>query len=115
MTSTTPLLLLLDSILSQDQQRIRDARTRVRQIVADASEANPGLKAFALAPLDGRTESFDYLLQDVDMILTVFPNLASVTSEHDGSLPLHFAASIGNVPVATRILSQVSPTHEFYL
>ena len=109
MTSTTPLLLLLDSVLSQDQGRIRDARTRIRQIVADASDGNPALKAAALAPIDNRAVSFDYLLQDVDMILTAFPNLAAVRSDHDGSLPLHFAASIGNVQVATRILSHVRP------
>ena len=108
MTSTTPLLLLLDSFLSQDSERIREARARIRQIVANASDGNPALKAAALAPIDNRSASSTCtLLQDVDMILAAFPNLASVASDHDGSLPLHFAASIGNVQVATRILSQV--------
>ena len=112
MTSTTPLLLLLDCILSQDHGQIRAARARVRQIVADASDANSALKAAALSPINygDNAASFHNLLQeDVDMILTAFPHIASVKSDSDGSLPLHFAASIGNVPVATRILRQVRP------
>lgn len=99
MTSTTPLLLLLDTVLSQEADRIRDARTRIRQVVA---KVNLGL---AGRPLQ---QGANYLMQDVDLLLTAFPNLCSVQSTHDGSLPLHFAASIGDVKVATRILSQVS-------
>ena len=99
MTSTTPLLLLLDSVLSQEPDRIRDARTRIRQVVA---KVNP--EAAAQPMMQGP----NFLIQDVDMLLTAFPQLASQKSTHDGSLPLHFAASIGNVQVATRILSQVS-------
>lgn len=97
MTSTTPLLFLLDSVLSQEPARIREGRTRIREVVAKVS---PGLAA---RPVQ---QGCDFLVQDVDMLLTAFPNLASVASTHDGSLPLHFAASIGNVKAATRILSQ---------
>ena len=89
--ATTPLLLLLDSVLSQDATRIQEARTRIRQLVDNAPMTN----------------QFD-LLQEVDMLLNAFPNLASVASTHDGSSPLHFAASIGDVSVARRILIQVS-------
>lgn len=98
MTSTTPLLLLLDSVLSQEADRIRDARTRIREMVA---KLNPALAARP-AP-----KGSSALLHDVEMLLTAFPNLASVESTHDGSLPLHFAASIGDVRVARRILTQV--------
>jgi hypothetical protein len=88
MTSTTPLLLLLDSILSQESERIREARNRIRQVVA---KVDPGLAA---RPVE---QGPSFLIHDVDMLLTAFPNLASVQSSHDGSLPLHFAASIGDV------------------
>ncbi|CAB9522136.1 Ankyrin repeat-containing protein [Seminavis robusta] len=99
MAATTPLLLLLDSVLSQDAARINEARTRIRQLVIQANGQAP-------APTN---PSHFSLLQEVDTLLTPYPHLASVASTHDGSLPLHFAASIGDVQVATRILSQYPP------
>jgi hypothetical protein len=98
MPATTTLLLLLDSVLSQDNERIREARTRLRQLVSNAKGGAP------LAPLDANFS----LLDEVDMLLSYFPNVASVASTHDGSYPLHFAASIGQVKLATRIFNQVS-------
>ena len=97
MAATTPLLLLLDSVLSQDSDRVKEARTRFRQLVSNANGGAP------LAPLDDKFS----LLDEVNMLLNYFPNAASVASTHDGSLPLHFAASIGQVEVASRILNQV--------
>jgi len=76
-------------------------------MVANTSDDNPALRAAALAPIDTHQSPSLTLYQDVDMILTAFPDDTSVASGHDGSLPLHFAASIGDVQVATRILSQV--------
>jgi hypothetical protein len=98
MPATTPLLLLLDSVLSQDNERIREARTRIRQLESNADGDAP------LAPLETNFS----LLDEVDMLLRFFPNVASVASSQDGSFPLHFAASIGHVKVASRILNQVS-------
>lgn len=119
MTSTTPLLLLLDSILSQEADRIRDARTRIRSVVSKAATEkddptiSPDRQLIitaalqAAAPIDGPA-SVQCLLQDIDLLLTAFPQLASKASGHDGSLPLHFAASMGNVEVARRIFDSVS-------
>lgn len=120
--TTTPLLLLLDSILSQDAERILRTRQAVYRIVMNAKEASSttrhraaAVEAAALIVDDTATRSAAQqqqhpssctLLRDVDMILATFPSLASIASAHDGSLPLHFASSIGNVGVAARILSQ---------
>jgi hypothetical protein len=42
-------------------------------------------------------------------LLQVFPEFASYPSQRDVSLPLHFAASIGNIQVASLLMSKVRP------
>jgi ankyrin repeat protein len=42
----------------------------------------------------------------INALLNQYPYLAQIPSDHDGSLPLHFAASLGNVPVAISILQK---------
>jgi hypothetical protein len=44
----------------------------------------------------------------VGMLIKNRPDLACVASEHDNSLPLHFAASIGDVSVADMLVAAVS-------
>jgi ankyrin repeat protein len=105
MTSTTPLLLLLDSILSQEPDRIRQARARISETVEKAGITPNTFEERAL-PSPGAAAN--NIVQDVKILLSAFPNLASVPSSHDGSLPLHFAASIGNVQVAHLLLQAVS-------
>lgn len=41
----------------------------------------------------------------VAALMKVKPGLAEIASQHDGSLPLHFAASVGDIPIAQLILS----------
>jgi ankyrin repeat protein len=45
----------------------------------------------------------------INALLQQYPHLAHIASDHDGSLPLHFAASLGNVPVAISILRKYPP------
>jgi ankyrin repeat protein len=91
----TPLLLLLDGVLSQDEQRTREA---VHQI----QDSNiPGLPEEELPRL---LSSASTLEQMVASLMKHRPEWAAVASARDGSLPLHFAASIGSIPLARLIL-----------
>ena len=87
--STTPLLLLLDSFLCQDREQLETAMNQVRKLLC--SEVPP------LASLS----------DVVGILIKTRPDLACVASEHDNSLPLHFAASIGDVSVADILLAAV--------
>ena len=42
----------------------------------------------------------------INALLHHHPHLARIPSDHDGSLPLHFAASLGNVPAAIAIMKK---------
>ena len=91
----TPLLLLLDGVLSQDEQRTREA---VQQIY----ESNiPGLP---IADPSRLLSSATTLEQVVASLMKHRPEWAAIASQRDGSLPLHFAASIGSIPLARFIL-----------
>lgn len=87
--STTPLLLLLDSVLCQDREQLETAMTQVRALL----QRDPGLLSLSAI---------------VGQLLAANPNLALVPSEHDNSLPLHFAASIGDIAVAELLIASVS-------
>lgn len=88
--STTPLLLLLDSVLCQDREQLETAMTQVRALL---QRDEPGLLTLSAI---------------VGQLLAASPNLALVPSEHDNSLPLHFAASIGDIAVAELLIASVS-------
>jgi ankyrin repeat protein len=90
----TPLLLLLDGVLSQDEGRITQA-------VAQIEAAN-----VPLPPIDQhRLLSSPLALEQVVSQLMVYKkDWAFISSRRDGSLPLHFAASIGSIPLARAIL-----------
>lgn len=85
--STTPLLLLLDSVLCQDREQLETAMTQVRALL---QRDEPGLLTLSAI---------------VGQLLAASPNLALVPSEHDNSLPLHFAASIGDIAVAELLIA----------
>ena len=89
MPSTTPLLLLLDSVLCQDREQLDNAMQQVRTLVD--------------VPI-----SLSNLSEVVHALLEDNPQFASVTSEHDKSLPLHFAASVGDIRVAEILIAKVS-------
>ena len=90
--STTPLLLLLDSVLSQDREQLDTAMQLVRRLL---NRDIPDLLSTTLPEI-------------VKQLLASNPDLAFIPSEHDRSLPLSFAASIGDVAVAELLINVVS-------
>jgi ankyrin repeat protein len=124
----TPLLLILDGILSQDESQTKLAMVQMSRLVPSLREE---LKlSIATASVQGRCHDDDdnnneegdvnendvavsvlspfrfaeSLIRVMHRLLESFPQMASIPSGHDGSLPLHFAASIGNVPLARLLL-----------
>ncbi|GKZ00217.1 hypothetical protein MPSEU_000974600 [Mayamaea pseudoterrestris] len=87
---SSPLLLLFDGYLSQDQERVEQA---LQVITGD--DATISSSHAASPPFD--------LLTVLQTFLLANSHVAAIPSSHDGSLPLHFAASFGNVAVAELI------------
>jgi hypothetical protein len=156
--TTTPLLLLLDGVLSLDETRIRDAMQEIVYglhvgIAVGVSGSSGGGVASILPPVvseqqnhphprrhhhhhhshssspnqshnlnnhsshpfqrniqessPGTCTSATSLCNILEALLNQYPTLAQIPSDHDGSLPLHFAASLGIVPVAMSIWQRV--------
>lgn len=108
--NNTPLLLLLDGILSQDEQSTDTALRQIEKLdpafqylqnIQTDSIAGPSSSPEYESPL----RSASALEEIVKRLLTIKPHLAAVASESDGSLPLHFAASIGNIKVVSMLLN----------
>jgi ankyrin repeat protein len=91
--NSSPLLLLLDGVLSQDEQSIDLAMEQLHAL-------DPSLRDIRASPLRSST-ALEYI---VHVVMQKRPQLAQVASESDGSTPAHFAASIGNVKVAGWLL-----------
>ena len=89
MASSSPLLLLLDSVLSNDQDQVHYATNHIHHLCGSTRP------------------SVESLSEIVTKLLLHFPQMASVQSESDGSLPLHFAASLGEVTIAKAIHDKV--------
>lgn len=98
--TTTPLLLLLDGVLSQDETRTREAVSLISEKLRELHQVLPTTGC----PLNSRPA----LHAIVYALLSACPDDISVRSSHDNSLPLHFAASLGDIHVANMILMQVS-------
>jgi ankyrin repeat protein len=120
--NNTPLLLLLDGILSQDEQSTSIALEQIKKLdpslasittsgsenEKDDSDDNDdnlddspaSSSSSSLSPL----RSASVLEDIVGRLLGIQPHLARIPSENDGSLPLHFAASIGNIRVTALLL-----------
>ena len=107
--TNTPLLLLLDGILSQDEQGTDTALRQIEKL----DPAFQYLQSIQTDSITGPSSSSEYesplrsasaLEEIVRRLLAIDPCLAAVASESDGSLPLHFAASIGNIKVAALLL-----------
>jgi hypothetical protein len=97
-TTTTPLLVLLDGVLAQDEERTSWATEEI-------NKACHGRLLPQASPIQSRPS----LIAAVEYALRYQPLWATTPSEHDGSYPLHFASSLGNVQVASIILRAVSP------
>jgi hypothetical protein len=85
---SSPLLLLFDGYLSQDQERVEQA---LEMITGEPSIDFEQVNLFATLGKYLQTNS----------------HMAAIPNSHDGSLPLHFAASFGNVAVAELIWKHV--------
>lgn len=94
---STPLLLLLDGVLSNDEERVKTAMEQIRSLI--------GSRGGALRTSDPNQLSETSLLATVEQLMIYCPEMSGYTSQHDGSLPLHFAASLGKVDLV-RILFQ---------
>lgn len=98
----TPLLLLLDGIMSKSEDRTLAAVTEINRLLGRKNVAyvlpHPGQSPATCAA---------NLSTIIGALLQVHAELASLPSQRDGSLPLHFAASLGNVQVASLIMSKV--------
>lgn len=114
---TTPLLLLLDGVLSKDEARVADAMNDILYTLRVYALWNENLindDPSQSAPLhyteviESPCNSAASLERVLNALLDQYPHLAQIPSDHDGSLPLHFAASLGNVPAAVTILQSVS-------
>jgi ankyrin repeat protein len=94
MSATTPLLCLLDAILSQDAVKTATALEQIQDLVN-------------IGPLqESPLRSASALEHIVQSLMMHHPYLAQVASSNDHSLPLHFAASIGNTRVAGLLLEK---------
>lgn len=107
--NNTPLLLLLDGILSQNEQSTGTALAQLQEIDPSfrypATATNTSSSLHTAISGESPLRSASALEVFVRRLLAIQPHLAQVPSENDGSLPLHFAASIGNIRVASLLLS----------
>jgi hypothetical protein len=120
----TAVLCLLDKLLSQDTAGVSAALTQMRDDLlrattttattvsrttstASSTATAPLLQLVSPAPLHAppAVQLHAYLQQ--------FPLQASVASVNDGSLPLHFAASLGSVEIARVVWQMVRVTVTF--
>jgi hypothetical protein len=97
MSETTPLLVLLDSVLSKNEEQLISVMEEIAQLT--------GLQ---LEDWSAPLRSDDCLCYVIQTLGQVHPSMASAPSEHDGSLPLHFAATLGKAQVAELLWSLVS-------
>lgn len=96
--AATPLLFLLDGCLSQDEDRVAEAVAEIRQL---------GVPLSLQLPSNSPCRDGAALCHVLYRLLHRHPAYCQYRSEHDGSLPLHFAASLGNVEAARIIFEKV--------
>jgi len=102
-SAVTPLLFLLDGCLSNDADRVEEAVQEIRDLGVHLHQHHQLDDAHML--LNPATGALCRVLQ---ALLAQYPEYCQYQSEHDGSLPLHFAASLGNVAAARIIWDKVS-------
>lgn len=114
----SPLLLVLDGVLSQDEERVTQALREITLAhvlpLAIVNNCSPSdllattTTTTTILESNASSSSSDALLNLLRALLDAAPSLAGIASSHDGSLPLHFAASLGDVRVASLLLDRVS-------
>jgi ankyrin repeat protein len=96
----TPLLQLLDGVLAQSEQSVRIAMTEITRTLLEN-----GTVLQLPHPGESPLVSVRNLHAVLHTLLNVFPEFARY--QRDGSSPLHFAASLGDIHVASLLLSKV--------
>jgi ankyrin repeat protein len=107
----SPLLLILDGVLSQDEDRVAQALQEIALAhvlpIPIVNSCSPSALMGTGTSTTSASNSSDALLNFLRALLEATPSLAGIASSHDGSLPLHFAASLGDVRVASLLLDHV--------
>jgi hypothetical protein len=98
-----PLIQLLDGVLAQSERRVRVAVTEITRMLLE----HDGTILQLPHPESSTLSCVMNLHAVLQTLLNVFPEFASYPSQRDVSLPLHFAASIGNIQVASLLMSKV--------
>lgn len=90
MESVSPLANLLEGVHSQRRNQVAEAMTQIRRLMHPS------------APDGSSVGLFDV----IRLVLATHPELA-YKKRDDGSLPLHHAASLGDIPIAKLLLAKV--------
>lgn len=98
-----PLIQLLDGVLAQSERRVRIAVTEITRML----KQHNGTVLSLPHPESSTLDSVLNLHAVLHTLLSEVPEFASYPSQRDVSLPLHFAASIGNIQVASLLMSKV--------
>ncbi len=96
MESVSPLANLLEGVHNQRRNQVDEAMTQIRTLLHPS--------ALQLV-LDGSPAGLSEVIR---LVLARHPELACLVKRDDGSLPLHHAASLGDIPIADLLLATVS-------
>ena len=96
----TPLLILLDGVVSQDERQVRSAIQEVSSV--DWSRAKQDDLVSAVVWRNDQV-ALECIIRHM---LKSNPNIASMKSARDRSLPLHFAAVLGHGDIFKMILKE---------
>lgn len=93
MESVSPLANLLEGVHNQRRNQVDEAMTQIRTLLHPS--------ALQLV-LDGSPAGLSEVIR---LVLARHPELACIVKRDDGSLPLHHAASLGDIPIAELLLA----------
>lgn len=100
--TASPLAQLLEGIHGKKREQVDEAMARIRTLLA------PTFKP----ALDGTSQG---LFQVIRCAISQKPELACAINPEDGSLPLHHAASLGDIAISDLLLRTVrdaTPHHK---
>jgi hypothetical protein len=96
MAPSSPLVQLLEGIHCQQRDRVDNAMKQIRILLAPLASND--------LVLDGTSKT---LSEVVRLVLSRHPELACAVNPKDGSLPLHHAASLGDIAITELLLATV--------